>query len=456
MPSAPVPTDLPAPAATFIRKIPSGVLYRCFCSLYATCTAQEWKAGIGGCSCRGDYIAFPKADLRGARFSRLVVTGWKDRGKLHHRWYCACDCGAAEKAIQLSSLQSGATRSCGCLAEEAKRARRGIIKVDLTGRRYGRLTVVGQAERKGVSRTSRWTCQCDCGRSHEASSSDLEEGKVTSCGCAKRDSRSYNLIGFRFHNLVVKGIELDIAKRGRVRWRCDCDCGQSVLVNSGSYLYGGLVHHCGCGLPSKFIKEPGESFNQLTLLTRLSPDMALCQCQCGTIVDVKGEHLFENSIKYSCGCTPSPLRPLNSLATEMTVLPAPASKAPVWQRIDIEAISRGADMVEYVCLCGNKAFTSPDQFSKGINSCFCTGKRIAFPYEDLRGKAFGKLTVKRWIPEIINSKGNRVRQYWECTCECGNQREVKGSALRDNVVTSCGCAKPPAPVQPAGSVHQPV
>jgi hypothetical protein len=54
---------------------------------------------------------------------------------------------------------------------------------DITGRRFGRLTVV-----KYVGR-SRWLCHCDCGGRTEAMTSNLNKGNSTSCGCKHEEAR---------------------------------------------------------------------------------------------------------------------------------------------------------------------------------------------------------------------------------------------------------------------------
>ena len=53
---------------------------------------------------------------------------------------------------------------------------------------------------------------------------------------------------------------------------------------------------------------------------------------------------------------------------------------------------------------------------------------------DLRGQPFGKLTVLR---ENGRDKHNKV--LWLCRCECGNEVTVRGSDLRSENTTSCGC-----------------
>lgn len=54
---------------------------------------------------------------------------------------------------------------------------------NLTGCRFGRLTVLQRAENRH-GRTC-WLCRCDCGNTHVAAARDLKAGKVTSCGCRR-------------------------------------------------------------------------------------------------------------------------------------------------------------------------------------------------------------------------------------------------------------------------------
>ena len=54
-------------------------------------------------------------------------------------------------------------------------------KMDLTGQRYGKLTVLGPAPNIGT-RTA-WRCRCDCGRETIVQSGRLRSGHTSSCGC---------------------------------------------------------------------------------------------------------------------------------------------------------------------------------------------------------------------------------------------------------------------------------
>ncbi len=59
--------------------------------------------------------------------------------------------------------------------------------VDISGRRYGRLTVIGLVPdvRKNSHRV--WLCKCDCGNTVETIRNRLEKGYTRSCGCLQKE-----------------------------------------------------------------------------------------------------------------------------------------------------------------------------------------------------------------------------------------------------------------------------
>jgi len=63
---------------------------------------------------------------------------------------------------------------------------------DLTGNKYGRLTVVGLSARKS-GRKSYWVCECECGKQHLGRSDSLKSGYLQSCGCLKKEQDRENL-----------------------------------------------------------------------------------------------------------------------------------------------------------------------------------------------------------------------------------------------------------------------
>lgn len=141
---------------------------------------------------------------------------------------------------------------------------------DLTGKIYGRLTVLSFAgwrlennNKKG--RRAMWLCECICGKTKEAQTGNLKFGSVKSCGCiakeklknthaknvnpdaafasvyreyngsAKRQGRVFDLTSDQFKELTSKnctycGIEPQMVK---------CKNGSHVFKNS-SYVYNGI------------------------------------------------------------------------------------------------------------------------------------------------------------------------------------------------------------------------
>ena len=62
-------------------------------------------------------------------------------------------------------------------------------KIDLTGRRFGRLVVLEQGSYITPGRP-RWRCRCVCGKETIVSSASLLYGNTTSCGCYRREKQA--------------------------------------------------------------------------------------------------------------------------------------------------------------------------------------------------------------------------------------------------------------------------
>jgi len=63
------------------------------------------------------------------------------------------------------------------------------IRIDLTGHKYNRLTVI-RAIRKDKGGQTVWRCRCDCGNITEAQGGHLRNGQIKSCGCYRSEYRS--------------------------------------------------------------------------------------------------------------------------------------------------------------------------------------------------------------------------------------------------------------------------
>lgn len=58
--------------------------------------------------------------------------------------------------------------------------------IDLTGQRFGRLTVISRAENNAQNKAM-WNVRCDCGVEKVVSRANLRNGTIVSCGCYARD-----------------------------------------------------------------------------------------------------------------------------------------------------------------------------------------------------------------------------------------------------------------------------
>ncbi len=63
-----------------------------------------------------------------------------------------------------------------------------MVLIDLTGQRFGRLTVLQRAET--INKRTRWLCRCDCGEEIIVEAYNLKTGHTQSCGCFQKEAAS--------------------------------------------------------------------------------------------------------------------------------------------------------------------------------------------------------------------------------------------------------------------------
>lgn len=181
-----------------------------------------------------------------------------------------------------------------------------MIKEDLTGNKYGMLTVIKEAERDKNGR--RWLCECECGNKKIILGKNLKKGNTKSCGClkAKNPNARKDLTGQKFGKLLVLG-EPYSGPRGTY-WKCLCDCG-NIIDKPSTDLVHGNVRSCGClkaELHSTMNDLTGQKFGKLTALKteKVSNDgqrIWLCLCDCGNYTEVLAGNLRKGTTQ-SCGC----------------------------------------------------------------------------------------------------------------------------------------------------------
>ena len=99
--------------------------------------------------------------------------------------------------------------------------------IDLTGQRFGRLTVIQKASYRPKSHNTYWLCRCDCGNMKEVGGRNLKCGNTKSCGCyhseqASKSNSKHRRTKTRLFNVWVS-----------MRSRCNCK------TNLAYHYYGG-------------------------------------------------------------------------------------------------------------------------------------------------------------------------------------------------------------------------
>lgn len=183
------------------------------------------------------------------------------------------------------------------------------------------------------------------------------------------------MTGQRFGRLVALYSK---SFNSRLKWLCQCDCGNQVWINTGALRNGG-TKSCGC-LHNEFKNLIGQKFGKLTVIslngerTKNGRYYWNCICECGNITVVSTSNLTNknpNKKVISCGCY--------------------------------------------------KRQLTSERFSA-----------------KLEGKRFGRLTVVKRIGTQIQENGDQ-KSFWLCKCDCGTMVQVIGKNLLNGNTKSCGC-----------------
>lgn len=314
-------------------------------------------------------------DCIGERFGMLVVQSEAEpvidaRGHRIPRYNCLCDCGNTT-VVRNTALFNQVTRSCGCTRFPRP------PRIDLTGRQFGLLTVLSEAEphlRKNGESIRRWKCRCECGNETTVLHSNLIAPTGTrSCGCLRRPrtAKPKTLTGNRYGWLTVIGDADPIIRKNGQNKRaclCRCVCGRETVVSADNLL-GGHTRSCGC-MKARSLR--GRKVGRLTVLNKVQTHTTMrywnCRCECGNEIVVSQDDIFWGSVS-SCGC-------------------------------DRDRRRR----------------------------------------DDLTGQVFGRLTVLREAEPIMRSDGKHIRT-WLCRCDCGREVVIRQHNLTNKVTRSCGCLR---------------
>jgi hypothetical protein len=200
-----------------------------------------------------------RINLIGHKYGKLTVIKEVEQIGKERRFKCLCDCGNTTTVL-MASLRSGNTKSCGCLISTAKFD-------DLTGQKFGRLTVLKKSEKKANNGTY-WDVICDCGNTNTPPvlAHNLRSGMTKSCGCYKKvanrtiartrkklktvNAKRINLKGQQFGDLTVLSLSLKRGQNNTRLWLCKCSCGEKIHLHGYSLIHG-HYKSCGCKRDTK-------------------------------------------------------------------------------------------------------------------------------------------------------------------------------------------------------------
>lgn len=183
-------------------------------------------------------------DLVGKQFNYLTVLKKTEKRKNGAVvWLCQCKCGNLKEATS-GELNAKRITSCGCYNRE--KATKNFK--DLTGKKFGKLTVLEKTEKRTRNRNIIWKCKCECGNICEISGDSLSKG-TKSCGCLQKEKASelgkaggYDLTNCRFGKLIPLKL---LENKNERTWLCRCDCGNLCEVKAKNLLRY-KVSSCGC------------------------------------------------------------------------------------------------------------------------------------------------------------------------------------------------------------------
>ena len=171
------------------------------------------------------------------------------------------------------------------------------------GFRVGKLTVESRTEERKNGYTV-WRCRCDCGGEILLDTRCLQRGTVRDCGCSTVVKPGQrDITGMRFGKLVAIA-PVDPSQKGDVIWHCRCDCGGEIDAPLPQ-LRSGYRKSCGCLSHPPLKDFIGKRFGNLTVLAYAGKraGMHRWRCLCDCGKEtIVGQTLLQSGKTKSCGC----------------------------------------------------------------------------------------------------------------------------------------------------------
>ena len=161
---------------TIIKKVKANTwLYKCTCGKIQQVEHTTWAHLQGICRHTKDIVGLKiTGRMEVVRKSKIKRGGTSGGGVLFE-----CKCSKCGKIVLMSSHKWQHRKSDLCITCWHKR-------IDLTGARKGKLTVLGRKFFKNRKQPY-WVCLCDCGKISHVTQGNLNQGGTISCGCLRNE-----------------------------------------------------------------------------------------------------------------------------------------------------------------------------------------------------------------------------------------------------------------------------
>lgn len=169
-----------------------GVFECPYCKKHFECGIQNIAKGTTkSCGCHrykdriGQGRKYYAGDIIGPNNMEILERIDRKKAKFQCKY-----CGT----IFISNIQSvihGECTSCGCIQKIAASKNGRLRMKDLTGKHFGKLTVIEDSTYRNGGKHVLWKCQCDCGNITYVRTSDLIQNRIISCGCVKQSTGEF-------------------------------------------------------------------------------------------------------------------------------------------------------------------------------------------------------------------------------------------------------------------------
>lgn len=175
---------------------------------------------------------------------------------------------------------------------------------DLTGQKFGKLTVIEFDKSHKGKYYWWWACECTPEETKSLDAASVKSGNTKSCGKCITHHPIEDMTGQKFGKLTAVKYDRVKLQSHHWIWSCECNNIQSISVND---VTSGKISSCtDCVLNVKDIT--GNKYGKLTAIrfirqepSKNNASVWLCKCDCGNNAEITYGNLRSGNVK-SCGC----------------------------------------------------------------------------------------------------------------------------------------------------------